>query len=80
MGTILKLVQSKESEPEKSENYLMKRQNRKTGEKSHLTKLGPRDKKFNITEETCDGGRSFRPRTMPCPGQNPDIGNAGCLQ
>lgn len=60
-------MESKESEPEKSENDTMKRQKREVEGRSHLTKekLGLRNNKFNITEEACFRGRSLRPRTVP---------------
>lgn len=62
-------------------NNRMKRQKREMEGRSHLTKekLGPRDNKFNITEEACFRGRSLRPRTVPSPRQCPDTGNTGCL-
>lgn len=73
-------TESEESEPVKSKNYMIKKQKGKR--RKHLTeeKLGPRDNKFNVTEEACFRGRNLRPRTGPSPGWCSDIGNTGCLQ
>lgn len=68
-------IESDDSEPEQSENEVMERQKRETEGKSHLTEeiLELRDNKFNITEEACFRGRSWRSR------QCPDIREADCL-
>lgn len=60
-------MESDDSEPELSKNYMIKRQKRETEGKSHLTEeiLELRDNKFNITEEACFRGRSLRSRQCP---------------
>lgn len=60
-------IESDDSEPEQSKNYMMKRQKRETEGKSHLTEemLELRDNKFSISEEACFRGRSLRSRQCP---------------